>query len=289
MQEIRLLRKKLQIKKSELISSTYETADRNLKNFLSLIQSDPILSKIINKVDIGVYDWASWELSLRGGGLGGRSEYDIPVDDDKAAKFCYELLDKHKDSVWGIASNFYPGTNNITDHVHKFLNIFVPPLYIFLDEQLQEAEVMISPLDIVKDIMEITDRNDEHQTVVLRLNDAYKKLYVAKANDDYMAISNICRSVLIDFASQVYKVEYLPENEEPPKEDDAKAKLKYTYRVLQKDKNSNFETGRFKMIDGLWQMVSSNVHRKNILKSEIEECVLLTYLTIKIFIEIKHS
>lgn len=286
MQEIRLLRKKLQTKKSELVSSTYETANRNAQSFLSLIQSDPMLSKVINKVDIGKYDWVAWETSLNGGGLGGRSEYDIPVDDDKAARFCYELLDRHKDSIWSIAHNFYPGTNNITDHVRKFLDIFVPPLYNYLDEQLQEAEIMISPVDITKDIMETTEKNEEYEPVVVRLNDAYKKLYVAKTNDDYIAISNICRSVLVDFASQTYKSNYLPKDTEAPKNDDAKAKLKYTYKALQKDKESNFEAGRWKMIDGLWQMISSNIHRKNILKSEIEECVLLTYLTIKIFIEL---
>lgn len=287
MQEIRLLRKKLQTKKSELVSSTSETADRNLKNFLGLVQTDQILSKVINKVDIGKYDWEAWEVSLNGGGLGGRADYDIPVEDDKSARFCYELLDKYKDSVWAIAHNFYPGTNNITDHIRKFLDIFVPPLYNYLDEQLQEAEIMISPVDIAKDIMESVDKNEDYQAVAPRLNEAYKKLYVAKTNDDYIAISNICRSVLIDFATQIYKVEYLPQKVEFPKGDDAKTKLKYTYKALQKDKHSNFETGREKMIDGVWQMISSNVHRKNILKSEIKECVLLTYLTIRTFIELK--
>jgi len=263
MQEIRLLRKKLQTKKSELLSSSSEVADRNLRVFLSFIQSDIVIAKLLDNISIEEYDWDAWRSNLRGG-LGGTSDYNIPLDDAKAAKFCFEVLYRNKESVWSIASNFYAGTNNVTDHIRKYLSIFVPPLYNYLDEKLQEAEIMVSPVDIAKDMMETVDKSEDYESINSRLNDAYKKLFVAKTNDDFIAISNICRSVLIDFANQVYSESYLPENTEVPKKDDAKSKLKFTYKSLQKEKKSNFEKGRWKLIDGLWQMISSNVHRKNI-------------------------
>jgi len=281
MEEIRLLRKKLQRKKSELMSTSSAVADRNIQSFINFTQTNEIILKIINEIELGHFDWESWEANLR------TSDYQIPIEDDKAARFCFEVLNKNSKDVWEIAVNFHAGSSNrVVDHIHRYLEIFVPPLFNYLDEKLQEIELMISPSDMVKNMRNTIVGVKGYEDIETRLTEAYKKLYVANTNDDYNGIANICRALLVDLVNQVFLEQYVPNDIEHPKKDDAKAKLKYTYRALQEDKNSKFVIGRGKIIDGLWDMVSANVHRKTILKEEAEEIVLLTYLVVKTFIEL---
>jgi hypothetical protein len=43
------------------------------------------------------------------------------------------------------------------------------------------------------------------------------------------------------------------------------------------------------MIFGTWDMIASAIHRKNIKKLEIKECVLFTYFIIKAFIDVQEE
>lgn len=284
MMEIRIIRLELQQKKESLLNTDFRIADKRLSDFLNFINQNPILLRIVSKLPKPNIDWVQWE-----GKLWNATDYQFPEGEVETAGMCYEILTRYQgDKLVDISTNFHVSTNNITDHVQKYLETFLPFLYDYLDKRLLEAETIISPIDMIKDIEIFVDENTltKYPQINIRLKEAYKKLFTAETNDDYIGVSNICRSIIIDFANQIFKNEYLPEGIEIPKGDDAKDKLKYTYKYFNKKKSDNFAEGREKMILGLWQMISANVHRKNISESEIKECVLYTYMLIKAFIEI---
>jgi hypothetical protein len=133
------------------------------------------------------------------------------------------------------------------------------------------------------------DTLESYPDIHKRLNEVYKKLYTADTNDDYKGIANICRSIIIDFASSIFKEEFVPENKDIPQSDNAKDKLKYTYSHFAKKKNSQYQRARVQMIFGTWDMIASAIHRKNIKKLEIKECVLFTYFIIKAFIDVQEE
>lgn len=287
MMEIRTIRLELQNKKDSLFYVDFRLADKRLCNFLNFIDSTPLLKKEIDKIPETDINWEEWEQSLYN-----TMDYDFPKEDDLTARMCYDVLNKYSgEKLIKISSNFRTSTNKINDHVQGYFETFVPLLFEYLDNKLMQAETLITPIDMIQEIQELVDEEtlEKNPEINKRLNDAYKKLYTAETNDDFKGIANICRGIIIDFASSIFKDEFVPMNIEVPQEDNAKDKLKYTYRHFAKKKSSQFKKGREQTILGTWEMIASTVHRKNIQESEIKECVLFTYLIIKAFIDVQQE
>jgi hypothetical protein len=285
--EIRTIRLELQNKKDSLFYVDFRLADKRLSNFLNFIDTTPLLKKEIDKIPETDINWEEWEQSLWH-----TTDYGFPKENDLTARMCYDVLKRYSGkNLINISSNFYRGTNKINDYIQGYFETFVPLLFEYLDNKLTQAETLISPIDMIKEIQELVEEEtlEKNPEINKRLNNAYKKLYTAETNDDYKGIANICRGIITDFASSIFKKEFLPENTEIPKGDNAKDKLKYTYRYLAKNKGSQYKKGREQIILGTWEMIASTVHRKNIQESEIKECVLFTYLIIKAFIDVQQE
>ena len=287
MMEIRTIRLELQQKKENLLYSDFRVADKRLKDFLNLINNTPILSKEIENIPTTNIQWEEWEKSLWNA-----MDYGFPEKEDQTARMCYDILTRYQgQNLINISHNFHTSSRKIADHVQTYLETFVPFLYEYLDRRLINIETLITPIDMIQEIQELVEEDtlEKNPEINRRLNDAYKKLYTAETNDDYKGIANICRGIIIDFASSIFKDEFVPTNVEVPQKDNAKDKLKYTYRHFAKKKSSQFKKGRLKTILGTWEMIASTVHRKNIQKPEIKECVLFTYLIIKAFIDVQEE
>ncbi len=282
MMEIRYIRKNLQSKKEELLSAKYQLAEKRLSDFIEYCKGNQIISKIISELPNIEIDFEKWEAELWGA-----SDYGIPDDYSEAASYCWEIITKYRGRSVNIAQNFHVSSNKITDHVQEYFESFVPFIYDYIDNKLIELEEIISPLDMVSEVHALvnTGLSENYPEIQKRLNDVYKRLYISESNDEYVGIANSCRLIIIDFATLIYKSEYLPSNAEVPKNDDAKVKLKYTYRNSNSGISKSILEGREKFIDSIWQIVSSSVHRKNIHKEEIKEVVLLTYLLLSSFIK----
>jgi len=283
--EIRLIRLELQEKKEDLLNADSALADKRLSDFLNFINKNPVLNKLATKLPTPNMDWDKWKA-----GLWNALDYQLPEDEIETAGMCYEILKRYRgNDLIQIAVNFHVNSRSVTDHIQKYLETFVPFVFQYFDKKLLEAETLISPVDVVREIEEIVDEKtiEKYPDTNKRLREAYKKLFNAETNDDYKGIANICRGILIDFANEVFKDSYIPEKVEALKGDDAKDKLKYTYRYFSKKKNASYVKGRENTIIGCWQMVSACVHRKDIKEYEIKECVLFTYLIIKAIIDVQ--
>lgn len=281
MMEIRAIRLELQQKKNTLLYADHTVADKRLTDFLNFLDKNAIINQILTKLPETNIKWDEWEQSLWRA-----MDYGFPEEEDKTARMCYDVLKRYKgQSLINIASNFHTNSYNITDLEQKYFETFVPFLFEYLDKKLLEAETLISPTDIVDEIQGIVDETtlEKYPEIHKRLVDVYKKLYIAETNDDYRGIANICRSIIIDFANNIFKESYLPANIPSPQEDNAKDKLKYTYRHFSKKKNTQYQKAKESIILEAWNLVSACVHRKNIQESEIKECVLFTYLIINNF------
>lgn len=282
MMEIRLIRKQLQTRKDELLSVNFALAEKRLADFLNYINNNQLISNIISKLPNYTNDWDKWESSLWNS-----MDYEIPEDEALATKMCFDVLVRYKGKVQDISLNFNHSSRNITDHIQAYFETFVPFLYEYLDNELQEMETIVSPIDMIKESQELVDdkTSENFPDINLRLMELYKKLFTAETSDDFVGIANSCRTIIIDFASQTYRAEYKPKEQEEPKGDDAKHKLTYTYKFLHNGYSKTYIEGKNHIINGIWKVISSLVHRKKIQKREIKECVLLTYLLINTFIE----
>jgi hypothetical protein len=286
--EIRTIRLELQQKKDNLLYADFRVVNKRLKDFLNFINDTPILKREIESIPTSNIQLEEWEKSLWNA-----TDYGFPEEEDQTARMCYDILNRYKgQKLIDISRNFYTtSSTKITDHVQSYLETFVPFLYEYLDKRLINAETLITPIDIIKDTQELVDSETlkKFPEINRRMNNAYRKLYSAETNDDYKGVANICRGIIIDFTSSIFKEEFVPINVKVPQEDNAKDKLKYTYRHFAKKKNSQFKKGREQTILGTWEMIASTVHRKNIQEYEIKECILFTYLIIKAFIDVQQA
>jgi hypothetical protein len=285
--EIRSIRLELQQKKDTLLYADHTVADKRLTDFLNFLDTNPLISKILIKLPATNINWEEWEQNLWSA-----MDYGFPEEEDLTARMCYDVLKRYRgQSLINIAVNFHTGSNNITDHEQKYFETFVPFLFEYLDKKLSEAETLISPTDMVNEIQEIVDETtlEKYPDIHTRLIEVYKKLYVAETNDDYRGIASICRGIITDFASIIFDPTYLPPNTPAPQEDNAKDKLKYTYRHFAKKKKTQYQDAKLSIILETWNLVCACVHRKNIQTSEIKECVLFTYLIINTFIHVSEE
>jgi len=287
MMEIRSIRLELQQKKNTLLYADHTVADKRLTDFLNFLDTNPLISKILIKLPATNINWEEWEQNLWSA-----MDYGFPEEENLTARMCYDVLKRYRGrSLINIAVNFHTGSNNITDHEQKYFETFVPFLFEYLDKKLSEAETLISPTDMVNEIQEIVDETtlEKYPDIHKRLIEVYKKLYVAETNDDYRGIANICRSIITDFASIIFDPTYLPPNTPALQEDNAKDKLKYTYRHFAKKKKTQYQDAKQSIILETWNLVCACVHRKNIQTSEIKECVLFTYLIINTLIHVSEE
>jgi len=283
MKEIRLIRSKFQRRKETVLLSDLETAKRNLNDFLNYIKSTPIVENLISRLPSTNIDWKIWEQSLWNS-----LDYDLPEEESKAARMCFEVLEKHKNNLIGISHNFHTSSNSIADHINKFFEVFIPPLYNFIDEKLQEYEFLITPVDMLEEIKEFVDEEctkvypETHNS----LNNAYKIFSSASNNEEFQNVANSCRTALINFANSIFKNEYLPSDSVDLKEADAKDKIKYSFRALYGDKNDKYREVSEKFIKNTWDYVNVLVHKKNSTKNDARNCILYTYILISTILQL---
>ena len=277
MKEIRLIRSKFQRRKETVLFSDLETSKKNLNDFLKFIYDNPIIENIISKIPTTNIDWKLWEQSLWNS-----LDYNLPEEEAEATRMCFDVLEKYKNNLIGISHNFRTSSNSIVEHINKFFEVFIPPLYNFIDEKLQEYEFLITPVDMVDEIKEIVDEEciKNYPEISNSLNNAYKTFSDASNNEEFQNVANSCRTALINFANSIFKEEFLPAEIKGLKKDDAKDKLKYTFRFLYSNKDSKFCEISENFIKITWDFVNVLVHKKNSNRNDSRNCILYTYILI---------
>ena len=247
--EIRLIRSKLQRRKETVLFSDTETSKKNLSDFLNYIKKTPIINNLILRLPATTIDWPVWEKSLWNS-----MDYDLPEDELESARMCFDILEKYKNNLIGISFNFHTSSNSVTDHINKFFQVFIPPLYNYIDEKLQEYEFIITPADMIEDIREIIDEEciKKYPETNISLNNAYKIFSDANNNEEFQNVANSCRTALLNFANSIFKNEHLPDNSIDLKAGDAKDKIKYSFRFLYGNKNDKYCEISEKLIKNIW-------------------------------------
>ena len=181
--------------------------------------------------------------------------------------------------IYGLEENW---ESNLPEN--KFLTH-----YNFIDEKLQEYEFLITPIDMIEEIREFVDEEctKAYPETYNSLNNAYKTFSSANNNEEFQNVANSCRIALINFSNSIFKKEYISDNSIDLKEDNAKDKLKYSFRSFYKDKNSKFCEISEKFIQNTWDFVSIMVHKKNSTRIDARNCILYTYILISTILEIK--
>jgi hypothetical protein len=299
--EIRDLRAKWQNQRQILLRADHNHADEQLARALYFANNNPLIAGVLNSIrSLPIYqgfDANNW-LKDRGSAdvLGaGKTSSGFSLNEEEQVAQCLRVLEmavqKGEMSLWGIGTTTYAGSSSkLVDYIHSALEVIFDPFYHYVDDELRSMESLISPTDImnqVQSLVESTISVQYSQTHKL-LTDAYRQLFSLTADStgaSWFQMGYTCRTVLIQFANEVFKPEYIPAGQEQPKGDDAKNKLKWTARqyLKQDGAGDQYREAIESIVQANWDFVNSVGHRKQFATPEDARlAVVYTYLTISI-------
>lgn len=139
--DIRLVRKQLQVEFANLNSADYDAASIAANDFLDFINSNEIIREIrasLPENEINIDQWikdfhASRDLSL-------------PRNKQERVSFLLAVLEEYKDDLLQISLPFHAGSTKYIDHIRKYLDTMVKPIYQYFDNELRHRELAAEPV-----------------------------------------------------------------------------------------------------------------------------------------------
>jgi hypothetical protein len=299
--EIRDIRAKCQNYRQTLLRADYNHADEELARTIYFADHTPIIAGVLHQLrstsTYRLFDPLVWLQSRRPAYVlgSGHSNLGFSLDESERSIQCLKVLEfsieKRQNGLLSIGETTYGGSSTkYTDHVHSAIEVIFDPFYHYVDSELRSLESLITPTDIINQVQSLVDGESSinyPQTHKL-LTDAYRQLFTLTAASTGMSWNKAgysCRDVLIQFANEIFDPEYVPKDQEQPKGDDAKAKLKWVVRhfLKQDGAGDRFREAIEDIVQANWDFINSVGHRQ---KSATEEdarlAVIYTYLTISI-------
>lgn len=139
--DIRLVRKQLQTEFANLNTADFDAASLAANDFFDYIHNSDIINEIIKKLPKNVIDIDQW-----GKDFYNQQEMNLPRDKQERVAFFLAFLEKHKDDLLSIAHYFRAGSSKFVDHIRKYIDIMVKPIYQYLDNELHIKELEVSPV-----------------------------------------------------------------------------------------------------------------------------------------------
>lgn len=287
MKEIAQTRAKLDELLGNLLESDEDRCISDLTIFCDFLATDPFTAPIVEELgdyEFNFAEWAGQAMSRRG--------YRFPSTERDRAAMCLAILNpaNYADdplSVWRLSSGLHlnkTGINKLFLDVQAFFETFARPLFQYVDHRLRERESMVTPSDVMLEILEAVggELPTSFPETCERLQTAYRDLHSATGRIVWANIGNTCRKALDAFAAELYEPSMLPPGGRDPKGGDAKTKIVYALRHHWKRQNKagSYLDALEALVKATWDLVSSLVHREDATGADAKACVMHTYLVV---------
>ena len=309
--EIKEIRVKWQNSRQALLRADYNHADEELARVIYFADHNPIISNILNKLRLNPayqsLDSMDWIKRRNWAGTvgSGRTNLNFSLDEKDRCAQCLKILElavsqfnNGADGLVSIGLTTYGGpSTKFNDYIHSAIENLFDPLYYYVDSELRSLETLISPVDILDEIIPIVDNKAGlHYPETYRLlKESYKQLFSLTAGGSEVSwyqIGYICRAVLTEFANEIFDPSYLPKDQDQPKNDDASNKLKLTARYFLRSSGvgDRYRESIEKIIQANWDFVSNMGHRReSATEKDARLAVIYTYLTIYLLDSLKNN
>ena len=147
--DIRLVRKQLQVEFANLNSADFDSAEIAANDFFDFLYNTELIREIVETLPENKIDIEEWTNNLQS------TQLSLPRDKRERISFLIAVLDKYKDDLLIIAHQLYAGTNHHIDHIRKYFDVMVKPIYQYFDNELHIKELDVSPVSPVS----ITNNN----------------------------------------------------------------------------------------------------------------------------------
>lgn len=286
MREVRQTRLKLQRLRDNLLQSDQDRCPSDLGIFWDFIHSDPFTRPVVDELQDYRFDFSSWVEQARS-----ERGYSLPPDERNRAAMCLGMLRPTNftggNEIWRVSFALCldkSGSGKLYSAVQAFFEVFLTPLWQYIDERLLERESMVTPSDIMLEVTQVVGegRIKPFPKTVEALQTAYRDLYSASGKVIWRNVGNACRAALIAFADEIYDPSMMPADVPQPKGDDAKQKIVLALKQhwLRRSKKDHSLGALEKLIKATWDMAQSLLHRKDATENEAKACVMYTYLAV---------
>ena len=299
--ETRELRVRWQNHRQTLLRADYNHADEELARALYFADHSPIIAGILQHLrSMSLYqefDAEKW-LSDRGsaGCIGaGRTNLGFSFDDTERVIQCLKVLElavkcfnEGRDGLLAIGDTTYGGSSRqFIDRIRSAIELIFDPFYEYVDAELRAQETLITPTDIMNQIQNLVDSETSarypqtHQLLV----DAYRQLFTlsaASSGASWYQVGYSCRQTLVRFANEVFDPSYVPQDQDQPRQDDARGKLKWTVRhhLKQAGAGNRYRESVEGIVQANWDFINTVGHRQeSVTEEDARLAVIYTYLT----------
>lgn len=138
--DIRLVRKQLQIEFANLNSADFDSVEIAANDFFDFLHNTEIINNIIAELPENTIDIDEWVKTLYDTSLS------LPRDKQERISFLLAVLEKYKDDLLSISHHLHAGSNKIIDHIRKYIDAMVKPIYQYFDNELHIKELEVSPV-----------------------------------------------------------------------------------------------------------------------------------------------
>lgn len=196
--DIRLIRKELQVQFSNMNNVDYNNSASVANEFWDFLHETNEISELIHQLPENTVDVDNWLQETY-------QTYNVTMPRNKAERIALLLaiLEKHKDDLVSVSHYFHVGSKKFADHIHKFVDVIVRPIYQYLDSELHKQELAAEPLSgtsitatnaIViggNNYGSISQSNNEAVQLLSRLSDELLKSSLLTDQQKIEAVSNI--------------------------------------------------------------------------------------------------
>lgn len=137
MTDIRLIRKQLQVEFGNLNSADYDSADLAASDFYDFLYDTEAIKEIIAGFPENTINIEEWVESLY------NAPVPLPRNKQERMAFLLAMLEKYKDDLYSVAHHFNVSSHKIIDHIRKYVDTMVRPLYQYLDNELHKKELEV--------------------------------------------------------------------------------------------------------------------------------------------------
>lgn len=138
--DIRLIRKQLQVEFANLNSADFDSVDIAANDFYDFLHNTDSISALIADLPKNTVDIDEWSQNLYNTALS------LPRNKQERVAFQLAVLEKYKDDLSAISSHFNAGSRKIIDHIRKYTDTMVKPIYQYFDNELHIKELASEPL-----------------------------------------------------------------------------------------------------------------------------------------------
>lgn len=139
--DIRLVRKQLQVEFANLNSADFDSVEIAANDFLDFLHSAKLITEMIAAFPENTIDIDEWVKSLY------NTQLSLPRNKQERMSFLLAVLEKYKDDLLSIGRHFNAGgSRKIIDHIRKYIDVMVRPIYQYFDNELHVKELEMSPV-----------------------------------------------------------------------------------------------------------------------------------------------